>query len=284
MMRGLSTLLAVWPLAVTPLTGAQDLSVYISADMEGIAALSGTDDPLARRLMTDEVNAAIEGAFAAGASRVVVNDAHGSHTNLLQDRLDARVTLVRGDLKPYGMMEGLDSSHDAVVFIGYHGRAGSIGSFAAHTGSGRVHDLRINGSSVGEGGMNALYAHWHGVPVAFVSGDGGAVRQLAEVQPGVPGTAVKSGIWNRSVMSLSPDSARAAIRRGVRDALQALPSAPERPVPPFQVDLTYSTTTMADIAEGIPGVTRAGPATVRFRVDDYPAAYRLIRLLYKHLQ
>ncbi len=104
-----------WPLAAQ--------SVYISADMEGVAGLSATDDPLGRRLMTAEVNAAIAGAFDAGATRVVVNDAHGGHNNLLLDALDPRVTLLRGSLKPYGMMQGLDDSFDAVMFIGYHGKA-----------------------------------------------------------------------------------------------------------------------------------------------------------------
>ncbi|MBI2535865.1 MAG: M55 family metallopeptidase [Gemmatimonadetes bacterium] len=161
------------------------LSVYISADMEGIAALSSTDDPMGPRFMTHEVNAAIAGAFNAGATRVVVNDAHGSHANLLQDQLDPRVTLIRGSLKPYGMMEGLDSSFGAVLFVGYHAKARSLGGFAAHAGSGIVADLRINGVSVGEGGMNALYAAWYGVPVAFISGDTLAMTQLRALVPGV---------------------------------------------------------------------------------------------------
>lgn len=117
------------------------------------------------------VLACLAGQGFAGATRVVVNDAHGSHANLQQDQLDPRATLIRGSAKPYGMMHGLDSSFQAVVFIGYHGRARTLGGFAAHTGSGTVADLRINGTSVGEGGMNTLYAAWYGVPVVFISGD-----------------------------------------------------------------------------------------------------------------
>jgi D-amino peptidase len=259
------------------------LAVYISADMEGVAALSATDDPLGRRLMTAEVNAAIQGAFQAGASRVVVNDAHGSHNNLLQDQLDPRVTLIRGDLKPYGMMEGLDNSFAAVLFVGFHGKAGSLGGFAAHTGSGRVVDLRVNGVSLGEGGMNALFAAWYGVPVAFISGDSLAVHQMRDVTPNVTGVVVKTGIWNRAVRSLSPDSATAAIRRGVVEALRR-EHRPASVQPPFDVELQYRTTVSADVAEGIPGVRRVGATTVGFSVDEYPAAYRMIRLLYKHLR
>ena len=270
-------------------SAAAQHQVYISADMEGIAGLSATDDPLGRQLMTAEVNAAIQGAFDAGATRVVVNDAHGGHDNLLQDQLDPRATLLRGDLKPYGMMQGLDASFSAVVFIGYHAKAGQQGGFLAHTGSGRTADLRVNGASVGEGGMNALYAAWYGVPVVFVAGDSMAVEEMRELVPGVGGAAVKTGIWNRAVRTMSPDSARAAIRRGVVGALRnrrgggrgggGHPAA----TAPFRVELRYTNALYADIAEGIPGVDRVDATTVGFQVDEYPAAYRMIRVLYKHL-
>ncbi len=274
----MSTLLTA-PLAATQ----QDLTVYISADMEGVAAISATDDPLARRLMTAEVNAAVAGAFDAGATRVVVNDAHGGHNNLIQNELDARVTFLRGSLKPYGMMQGLDGSFSAVMFIGYHAKAGSQGGFLAHTGSGRTADLRVNGTSVGEAGMNSLYAAWYQVPVVFISGDSLAVVELRSLVPGVEGVAVKTGIWNRAVWSLSPDSARAAIRRGVAAALERVPSTQPRLTPPFRVELSYTTALYANIAEGIPSVDRVNDTTVGFSVAEYPDAYRMIRVLYKHL-
>lgn len=262
----------------------RQLAVYISADMEGIAGLSSTDDPLGPRLMTREVNAAIAGAFAAGAVRVVVNDAHGSHANLLQDQLDPRATLTRGSLKPYGMMQGLDSSFSAVLFVGYHGRARSLGGFAAHTGSGIVADLRINGVSVGEGGMNTLFAAWYGVPVAFISGDSLAITQQGALVPGVVGVAVKTGIWDRAVTTLSPDSAQAAIQRGVERALRAALPRPPSIARPVAVELEYSTAIHAEVAEGIPGIRRVGYSTVGFTIPEYPAAYRMIRVLYRHLQ
>ena len=280
-MRLLSLLLltATW----TPASAQQSGAVYISADMEGVAGLSATDDAAGRRLMTAEVNAAITAAFQAGATRVVVNDAHGGHNNLLQEDLDQRVTLLRGNLKPYGMMQGLDSSFAAVMFIGFHGKANSQGGFAAHTGSGRTADLRVNGTSVGEGGMNALFAAWYGVPFVFISGDSLAVKEMRDLIPGVDGVAVKSGIWNRAVVTMSPDSARAAIRRGVGRALNN--PAPELPSlrAPFNVEFVYSTALFADIAEGIPSVRRIDATTVGFATEQYPAAYRMIRVLYKHL-
>jgi len=267
-----------------PASAQQEKTIYISADMEGVAGLADTQDAIGRRLMTLEVNAAVAGAFDGGATGVVVNDAHGSHTNLIQDELDPRVRLLRGSLKPYGMMQGLELSHAGVVFIGYHGKAGSTGSFAAHTGSGRVADLRVNGTSIGEGGMNILFAAWHRVPAIFVTGDGVAVSQARELAPDIRAVAVKEGIWNSAVSTMSPDSARTAIRRGVAAAVRATIGATPRPTPPINVELDYTSTLFADIAEGIPGIIRGGPKTVAFTVDNYPAAYRMIRILYKHLQ
>ena len=265
-----------------PAQAQQPLAVYISADMEGIAGLSAMDDPASQRLMTEEVNAAIAGAFAAGATRVLVNDAHGSHANLLVERLDPRAILQRGNLKPYGMMEGLDGSFAAALLIGVHAKAGVPGAFAAHTGSGRVADLRVNGVSVGEAGMNALYAGWYGVPMAFLSGDSLAVEELATLVPTVEGAIVKTGIWGRAVHGLSPDSARARIRRGVERALRD-PGTPMARADAYEVEMEYTTALFAEIAEGIPGVYRTGPRTVRFRVAEYPEAYRMIRVLYKHI-
>jgi len=268
--------------SVASLAQAQGLRVYIAADMEGIAGLSAMDDPAGPRLMTEEVNAAIAGAFAAGATRVLVNDAHGSHANLLVERLDSRAVLQRGNLKPYGMMEGLDDTYSAVLLIGVHAKAGVPGAYAAHTGSGRVADLRVNDVSVGEAGMNALYAGWYGVPVAFLSGDSLAIVELRALVSSVHGVTVKTGIWGRAQHSLSPDSARAHIKVGVQAALRD----PGRPLPRaerYEVEMEYTSAIYADIAEGIPGVERVGATTVRFTVQEYPEAYRMIRVLYKHL-
>lgn len=260
------------------------LAVYLSADMEGIAGLSSMQDPMGPKLMTREVNAAVAGAFAAGATRVVVNDAHGSHANLLVDQLDPRAILFRGALKPYGMMEGLDSSFSAVLFVGFHGKGKSLGGFEAHTGTNEIADLRINGVSVGEYGMNTIFAAWYGVPVAFVSGDSLALVQMRTLVPGVAGVAVKTGIWNEAVRTLSPDSAQAAIAREVERALRGRLPATLRVARPVIVELDYTTSVLADIAEGIPGVRRTGYGTVSFTTPGYPEAYRMIRVLYRHLR
>src|SRR5690606_14552258 len=140
--------------------------VYISVDMEGISGVSGPDQTSssgseygrARKLMAADANAAIAGAFAGGATDVLVNDAHGGQRNLLPEDLDPRARLISHSFKRHGMMEGLDETFDAVIFIGYHAKAQAPRGLFAHTGSGVVRDLRVNGESVGEGGLNALLA------------------------------------------------------------------------------------------------------------------------------
>src|SRR5688572_26319842 len=181
--------------------------VFISADMEGISGISASDQLSAagaeygrsRKMMADDVNAAIRGARAGGATAIVVNDSHGSMRNLRLEDLDPGVRLISHSFKKSGMMEGLDDSFDAVIFVGYHAKAGHPGGLFAHTGSGVVRDVRVNGQSLGEGGLNTTVAAWYGVPVALVTGDDVAVKQVAEVATSAKTVAVKRAINPRAV-------------------------------------------------------------------------------------
>ena len=196
-------------LASAPLANAQTPGkrVYISVDLEGISGINGDDQTSAgqpeyaraRKLMAEDANAAIRGAFDGGATEVVVNDSHGSQRNLLPEDLDPRARLISHSFKRYGMMEGLDDSFDAIIFVGYHAKADSPRGVFAHTGSGVIRDLQINGQSVGEGGMNAALAAWYGVPVVAVSGDDVAVAQVKENVPSIKTVAVKRAINMRAV-------------------------------------------------------------------------------------
>src|SRR3979490_505265 len=159
------------------------MRVYISVDMEGIAGVvhesqphPATPAPPAfagdygrfRRLMTAEANAAVEGALAAGATRVLVNDSHWFMRNLLAEELHQAAELMSGDPKPRSMMQGIDGGggFDAALFIGYHARAGTRNAILDHTYADRIHDVRLNGKPVGELGLNAALAGGHGVPAA----------------------------------------------------------------------------------------------------------------------
>ena len=191
-MRRVSLMLAACALAGLSLDAQIGKKVFISVDMEGISGISGADQLSAdgaeysrsRKLMADDVNAAIRGARAGGASEIVVNDSHGSMRNLRLEDLDPGVRLISHSFKSSGMMEGLDESFDGVIFIGYHAQAGSPVGLFAHTGSGIVADVRVNGRSLGEGGLNTLVAGWYGVPVVLVTGDNVALNRCARSRRG----------------------------------------------------------------------------------------------------
>ena len=129
----------------------------------------------------DRVNTVVAAVFEHGPADVLVNDSHGDMQNLLHTQLDPRVQYIQGNLKPLGMVQGLDDSFDAAIFIGYHARAGTEGGFLAHTGTGSVKGLWLNGTEVGEGGLNAFYAGSHGVPVILATGDLAFTTQFSEL-------------------------------------------------------------------------------------------------------
>lgn len=175
--------LSALALAVHPygLSGPEGpLRVFISVDMEGLGGVGtsemvgsgGNDYALGRQLATDEVNAVVEAVFEHdGSAEILVNDSHGDMQNVHHTQLDPRVEYIQGSIKPLGMVEGLDDTFDAAIFLGYHSRAGTERGFLAHTGSGSVKGLWIDDLEVGEGGLNAPFAGAHGVPVILASGD-----------------------------------------------------------------------------------------------------------------
>jgi D-amino peptidase len=289
----------IWPIALlacAPLSGAAEgadqdgLKVYISVDMEGITGVvdskqtaeGNADYERFRRVMTAEANAAIQGAIDAGASEILVNDSHGSMRNLMIEDLLAPAQLISSNIKPMGMVQGLDRSFDAAIFIGYHAKAGSAEGVLAHTGSNSVRDLRVNGVSVGEGGLNAYAAGAVGVPVVLVSGDQFVVEEMKKLVPQIEGVAVKQAIGTSAALSLRPEEARTAIRSGVAHALakraQVKPLVPKSPTE-FQME--FSTVSLAASAEQIPMIERKNGNTVAFRSDDYSKGYSFVRFLYK---
>ena len=268
------------------------LKIFISADLEGIdgvvhadqADVHGPEYARARKLMLEEVNSAIDGAVAAGATEILVNDSHATHRNLFIEDLHAPARLISSSIKPWGMMQGLDGSFAGVLFIGYHARAGSPVGVLAHTGTGAVADLKINGVRVGESGMNAFYAASWGVPVLLLTGDNVAVTQVREMIPDAEAVTVKEAIGTRAAeFRPIPDvrvEIRAAAERAVRNRSAHKPVAIKAP---FTFELAYHSPALADIAEGIPTVKRTGPTSITYQTDDFRAGSRLLRLLYAYL-
>jgi D-amino peptidase len=209
------------------------MRVYISVDMEGVAGVvhENQTDPTEprysgeynrfRRLMTNEANAAIAGALEAGAKAVVVNDSHWLMRNLLAEELNPNAELMSGGPKRLSMIEGIDGSFDAAMFVGYHARAGTRNATIDHTYTSRVYEARINGQPVGELALNAAMAGVHGVPVVLVSGD----QALAAEATALLGTAleaviVKEAVGRFAARSVAPAVACDRIRLGAAAALR----------------------------------------------------------------
>jgi len=265
--------------------------VYISVDMEGISGISGHDQlssggaeyARSRKLMAEDTNAAIRGAVAGGATEVVVNDSHGDMRNLLPEDLDGRARLITHSFKRVGMMEGLDESFDAVLFIGYHAQAGSPRGVFAHTGEDTIRDLRINGRSVGEGGLNTLLAAWHGVPVVLVTGDDVATEQVHQVATNARVVVVKRAINSRAMELMPLVRVHEEIQTAAREAVAAARKFPPQRSATYRVEMQFNNTLIPEIAEAFPGVERPAPDTVTFTRDTMPAAYRELRVMYRYI-
>lgn len=270
--------------------GAQTFKVYISADMEGIAGVvssdqvvaTGSDYPLARQWMTQEVNAAIRGALDAGATDITVNDSHGNMQNIIISELDPSARLISGVTKPLGMMQGIDETFDAAIFIGYHAGAGARDAVLDHTYSGAVvYSLKVNGLEVPELGLNALIAGHFNVPVVFVSGDRAACEEAKEILgSNVTVLAVKDGIGRYAANSMSLQQAQTLTRQKVKKALQDRnEKTPFRLAPPYVITLTYLRSSQADLATLIPGVKRLDARTVQITSDNILTGFQFLRAL-----
>jgi len=284
-------LLVGWFAAAQPTAGQAGKKVYISVDMEGLSGVSGDDQTSpggaeygrSRLLMADDTNAAIRGALAGGASEIVVNDSHGGQRNLRLEDLHPAARLISHSFKRVGMMEGLDETFDAVIFVGYHTKADTFAGLFAHTGSGVVRDLEINGTSVGEGGLNTMLATWYGVPVVLVTGDDQAVVQVQEVATEARGVVVKRAINERAVELRSLEVVHREIEEAARAAVAAARRFPPRREGLYRVRLQFRNSLYPEIASAFPSIDRPAPDTVAFEAPDMPQAYRLIRVMYRFI-
>jgi D-amino peptidase len=267
--------------------------VFISADIEGVAGVATslqTMDGAAqyqegRQLMTDEVNAAVAGAYEGGATAVVVCDSHAGMQNLVPSRLDERAVLIRGAMRDSLQMEGLDASFHAVFITGTHARAGTADAVLDHTwNSVTVHNLRINGRTMNEAGLNGLVAGRFGVPVTLVTGDQVTVDQSREFLPDAIMVAVKESRGRGVAASLHPAEACRRIREAAARAVRARAEIRPMAVPePTVMEIDYVRTDMAQTAALVPGVVRTGPRTVRVEADP-DTIFRLQELLVYRLR
>jgi D-amino peptidase len=283
-----SVLVACLVMCAMPASAQRPLRIFISVDMEGIGGIgtpamtnaTGKDYALGRRFMTDEVNAVVGAIFQRGPAEVLVNDSHGDMQNLLHADLDPRVTYIQGAVKPLGMVEGLDSTFDGAIFIGYHSRAGTPNGFLAHTGTGAVKGLWLNGVEAGEGDLNAAYAASVGVPVLLASGDSAFVEQFTR-NVRAQGVTTKHAMTPLSARLIHPQVVRERLVAATRRALDARATKPTPPATPVRVRLRLADVTVPQILQAIPGVKQVDGYTVEFTAPSMADAYRLIRLMYR---
>ena len=199
-----------------PLVAQRPVKVYVSVDMEGIAGVvsneqlgpSGFEYERARHFMTNETLAAIRGAREAGATEIVVSDSHGNGQNLLIDDFPDDVTIIRSWPRPLGMMQGIDSTFAAVVFIGYHASTANLAGVRAHTeSSASFTGMQFNGVELPEGGINAAIAGYYGVPVVAMSGDDAAVEEVRRFTGPIQAAVVKRAISFHSAATMTPKAA-----------------------------------------------------------------------------
>lgn len=266
------------------------MRVFLSSDLEGAAGIVDWDQcrpsggrayEAGCRLLLGEVNAAIEGALAGGATSILVNDSHGAMANLPPDELAGKAGYLSGRHKPLYMMEGLDTSFDAVMFVAYHGSMGSSGTLS-HTYNPRaIWEVRLDGRTVGESGINGLVAASCGVPVIFLSGDQVACEEARPFLPGCELVTVKESVTRFAGRSLHPTEARALISAGAERAVRRLAEAEGHggsPTPlvgsPPALEVDWLTSDMAGLAASIGGVERTGARTVAISGLEPLACYR----------
>lgn len=265
------------------------LKVYISADMEGIAGVvtgeqlgpQGFEYQRFREFMTDEVLAAIEGARAGGATEILVGDSHGNGQNLLIEKFSKDVQIVRAWPRPHLMMQGIDSTFAAVIFVGYHTGTTNTEGVRAHTmSSANFADVRLNGVSVPEAGLNAAIAGHFGVPVVLVTGDEAVVKEARGLLGDVEGAVVKWPYGFHSARTLTPEASCELIREKAKAAVsRARGRKPWRVTTPVTLELRFKNYRPAEVLAYLPIVERVDAHTVRFRGKDVLEVARFIEFV-----
>jgi D-amino peptidase len=265
------------------------LKLFISVDMEGVVGVvtadqlgpNGFEYQRAREWMTGELVAAIEAARKQGVTEFVIADSHGNGENLLIDRLPDEVLVVRSWPRPMGMMQGIDSSFDAAVFLGYHTGTSNPKGVRAHTfSSARLADVRLNGQSVPEGGVNAAIAGHFGVPVIMVSGGDAAVEQIQSVIGDIEGAVVKWHYSFHSAKTMTPGASYELIGETIKKALQRLDDFEPLVVStPVTLDVQFKNYRPSQILAYLPIVERTDSHSIRYIGEDMVAISKFLQFM-----
>lgn len=270
---------------------AQDdgLKIYISADMEGVVGAvtgeqlgpGGFEYERFRQFMTDEVNAAIDAARAAGATEFLVSDSHGNGQNLLIEQMPDDVMIVRSWPRPLGMMEGIDETFDGVIFTGYHASTANTRGVRAHTmSSANITSLRLNGIEMTEGSMNAAIAGHFGVPIILVTGDDAAVAENQVIIGDIEGAIVKWSYGFHSARTLTPEAAYEEIRTRTASAISRIDDfEPYVLETPIELELSLKHYMPVETLSYLPNVEKVNSHTIRYIGEDMIDISKFLRVV-----
>lgn len=262
--------------------------IFISADIEGVAGVVGPlqtvlgepEFEMARRLMTLEVNAAIEGAMEAGATEFVVCDSHAHMQNLIPELLHPEARLVRGAIRDSLQMQGIDDTFAGLFVTGAHAAAGTPNAILDHTWVGKsVYNLRINGETLNEACLNAITAGFFGVPLVLVTGDEATISQTKKTHPNIESAEVKKAYSRYCAESLHPSRAQELIRLAARRSIDRIQEFTPTKVPAeLTMEIQFLRTDMADAAALVPNVERVDARTIAYTGDPH-TIFRLQELI-----
>ena len=264
------------------------MKVFISADIEGVTGVvhsdqtggSSGDYMRARRWMTGDVNAAIEGALKAGASEIYVKDSHGNGRNILLEEMRKEAHLISGWDTMLSMVQGIDKTFDALILIGYHSMAGTKNGVLAHTFTSCVKQLSVNDQPIGEPEISALVAGHYGVPVTFIAGDQTAVGELIGFIGEIPHAITKYGMGRETARTIHPELTQQAIIDGVSDALSDLTRfKPFKISPPLRMSLKLTSSKMVDLIDLLPNVERLSIDEVSYQAEDAIQIFKMFRVM-----
>jgi D-amino peptidase len=268
------------------------MKLLIAVDMEGISGVVSwgqvTPDSEEwqrfRRIMTDEVNAAISGAMDAGVNEVVVSDGHWRGDNIVLENLDKRAKLNSGSPSPFSMIQGVDQAVDLAFFIGYHAMAGTQYAILDHTWSSTsIANVRLNGMAVGETGLNAALCGHFNIPVVLLTGDQSVSAEAQALIPGIKTVIVKKASGRFSAECIPPQLSHAMIKDAAKQAVQSFingsSARPLKMAAPIQVEIDLMATQMADTAALIPGIERVGGRRLQFTCETMPEMQHIFRAI-----
>lgn len=277
-LRALYLALSLIVFTVTANAQTQRLKIYISADMEGIVGVvtgeqlgpTGFEYGRFREFMTQEVNAAIQGAMAAGATDIVISDSHGNGQNLLIEKLPREVWVVRSWPRPLGMMQGIDETFAGAIFIGYHTGTTNLDGVRAHTlSSARLTDVRLKGVSVSEAGLNAAIAGHFNVPIIMVSGDDAVVKETTALLGNIEGAIVKYASGFHSARTMTPEASYALIREKAQRAVSRIREfKPYKLSGPIELDVRFKNYRPAEVLSYLSIIQRPDSHSIRFVGKD----------------